>query len=208
MRFTLRHHRRQGITLLELIMSMSLLMLLTGLLLQIYMAGVRYYRRTVAIAALQQGCLMSASELSREIQQTTLGSIQEDTSAAKEYVTFASPRDQNGVINFSAGNLVLWQSFVCFYIDMREDRKCLMRQTSLIQPPTALTPTVPPTLTASYFRTLGIPTPATPSKARLVAENISNIEVQRGREIEIKIVAAEPNLQLRISVKTKILPRN
>lgn len=192
-----------GFSLLEMILAVALLALLTGLLIQIGLAGARYYRKSITTVALQQACLMTANQVGREIQQTTLGSILEDTTPAKEFVTFASPRDASGAVKFSAGNLLLWQSFVCFYVDKIQDKQCLFRQISPITPPVDLVPSVPSGVNAAFFRAL-----SAPNRPKLVGENIYYIDVIRAREVTVRVAALDPDMQIRISVATKVLPRN
>lgn len=187
--------------------GMALLSLLAGLLLKIFLTGSMVYRKSTTTVALQQACLLASNEIGRELMQSTLGAIREDT-ANQEYLALASARDASGKVVYSSGNLPLWQQFVCFYVDQPRDHKNLMRQNYLILPPTAVVPSVPATLTAAYFRSLSIPTANTLSPARLVGEGIYAVDVFRAREIRLTLGARDPNLQIKVCVETRILPRN
>ena len=197
-------------TLPEILISMSLLMLLMGSLLSILQAGARYYNHSTKIVELQQACLMSANQIGAELLEGNLNcvnNLEGGSANNNNFVTFTSPRNSTGEVSFSNDKTILWNQFVCFFVDPTNGKEVLKRQTHKISPPATQSPQVPGALGALHFIGLG-PTPESPNPAKRVAENIYFVGIDRTTRISVTIGARDANREFRVSVQTEIVPRN
>ena len=210
MRPTSPNQQNRGFTLAEILVSMFLLMLLMGSLLAILQAGARYYTTSTKVVELQQSCLMAANQLGAELLEGNLNCVNNlagGTTNNYNFVTFTSPRDDNGQVSFSSEKTLMWNQYVCFYVDPSKGSEVLRRQIVKIVPPKDQPPQVPGYLDANHFITL-VPSATSPNAARIVAQNIYFVGIDRTTRISVIIGARDPYKEFRVSVQTEIVPRN
>lgn len=193
---------RAGVTLIELTVSAALMMLLMGSLATIFHSGSRYFYTMNTLSDLQRACLVGANRIGSEIAEGNLQAVLED--GTQTGVVFASPRDRVGEVRFNGQNEMLWQQFICYWVEPVPGASGkLMRQyqflTPINEPPL-------PTNGPPYFKALP-PSPNT-GISSMVCENIYYLDVVRNQNIELTLAAKDASGEYRISVKTIVHARN
>lgn len=114
----LPHPRRDsgGFTVIELMVSMSVLALLLGLTFLIYVSGARAWAKGDAKADLLRAAKLVATKTYRHVESSTALSL--SVAADGSAVAFLSAEDTNGVFLYDPVSLLpRWQKFIVLYHD-------------------------------------------------------------------------------------------
>jgi hypothetical protein len=189
--------RPRGISLIELLISATLMGLCLSAVHMLVKAGNNYLRVSQAKHDLQSQALLSLAWLQRELGESDPESYK-TLSTPYQGVIFASPRDDSGQVQYDLGRM-LWPKFICYYV---KDQN-LVRKVKSVAPPFPYPPPAPGVDTVAGDASLTI---------RTLAKHVTLFEVS-GTQIPINIkleLTMEPNLgkAYAIQVKSQVFPRN
>lgn len=197
--------RSRALTLAEVLVAGALFLGLTAAMAYVLRSNYEFERRTEARLELNQQSLVALSKMRRELSESNLPTVRAD--ATTNSVVFPSPRDLNGALASTSGDLA-WSKLICYRLDTV--KSILYRQQHLETlstqaiDPLALTPP----RDAAYF--LVDPTIASMPLARGVAE----FEVVRDKRIEssvklrLNMTRKVGQREYGVEVSTSVSPRN
>lgn len=112
---------RRATTLLELLISMSLMVLIFGAVAAILIKGMAYLRSNQSALDAQRGALITMNKVSREIERTNMRFLYGQDGGFSFSDPFGGKDDPAlditpGFHSDSNGSL-LWQRYVCYYLD-------------------------------------------------------------------------------------------
>lgn len=218
--------RRRGATLIELIVVMflmSLMMISVGALMR---EGQNFYFGSIESLDLQKDALVAISRVSNELGDTNISSVRvypdpqaadrpaavpPDTVFNSTGIVFASPRDATGNFQFDSAGRIVWQTFVCYYVQTINGSPALVRKVTPIPPLPGLPP--PPRLTPpdpdlegrdlAYFQGSGDPT-------QMIGKGVVGFEATLLSDtVEVRSNSAVAGrYQFEFEVESTILPRN
>lgn len=197
----MRLSRRPAFTLVETLIHSVLLLLLLGGVVTALILGSRNFRMVEALADVQREAAAAGAALRQELAETRGASVAVGTSPAG--VVFLSPRpDGTGPWLVDADGSLLWQRWVCYYLDTRNGVPVLLRKERKLNSPTANPPTT--TLTTADFR-------ADSSVARVVARWVAALQVTAGSPLEVRLEverASALGRKERLVILESVGPRN
>ncbi|MEW6279971.1 MAG: prepilin-type N-terminal cleavage/methylation domain-containing protein, partial [Candidatus Eremiobacterota bacterium] len=129
----MRAPSRNGLTLVETLISMALLGLMLGATYAALVLSLRYYQRTREAADVQKETLVTVNRIERALASAAQDSVSVDPTG----IVFASAETSTGVFAHdpSTGK-PLWQRYVCFYTQPRPNNVLrLFRQDRLLTTP-------------------------------------------------------------------------
>lgn len=112
---------RRATTLLELLISMSIMLLIFGAVALILIKGMAYLRSNQSALDAQRGALLTLNKLSREIERTNMRFLYGQDGG----ISFADPfgGKDDPALNITTGfhsdgnGSLLWQRYICYYVD-------------------------------------------------------------------------------------------
>ena len=200
-----------GLTLVEVLISSTLLLLLTGLSWRAVQESTRYYQRSETQLQLERDAMTTLSFVSRELSETNLDESREYSQG----IVYPLARDISGKITRGSSGLLLWSSLACIRSETVAGETSLVREQSLI-PQTQFVPklsALQPPRTPSQFATAGLP-------SRKLQGNLKGVVFRRkdvsqppdGKndliEIEMSLEAKVENREFGIVLESRIYPRN
>jgi len=192
---------RGAFSLAEIIVGLALIALIMVSIDKVLLSGTRYLSKTTLTTELQQACVLASGRLVTELLESSSLCIRGDTSPAKLFVTFGSPRNKTGRTTFDAAGELQWNYRVGFYIAPRGDEPALYRKEDEIDPPVAAPPLIP----ASYDQNFWM---AHPSSARQIANRVYYLDVVSATNINVILGVRSRDEKFLISIKTKLKARN
>jgi len=116
-----KRYNRRATTLLELLISMSIMLLILAAVAAILFKGMAYLRSNQSALDAQRGALLTMNKFSREIERTNMRFLYGQDGG----VSFADPfgGKNDPASNITAGfqsdqnGSLLWQRYVCYYLD-------------------------------------------------------------------------------------------
>lgn len=208
-RFSLRSiERAGGFSLLETMVSASLMALVLGSIYVLLVAGMRYHRATATGLELQQDSLHALMWLTREIGETNPRTILVFNNPPG--LLFASPRDRSSNIFIDNSGMIRWPKFICYFQQDINGIPSLVRKEQYLDHPdlsvvpAPLVPPLPlPKQTLNYYRVLAVP-------VRSVAHNVSFIRFSGINPIKIELTVArtEFDRSFETNLTVKVRPRN
>ncbi|MGE0494080.1 MAG: PilW family protein [Vulcanimicrobiota bacterium] len=132
--------RADAFTLPEVMVAGSLMLLVLGAVLRLMIAGNAYLSLQEGRTELQKDVTLAFLWMSRELRETDADSIQ----VAPDGAVFASPRDFSGEVKFDSAGRMLWQKYICYYVEEVAGKPCLVRKAVAISPPAVSPPPAPP----------------------------------------------------------------
>ena len=112
---------RRATTLLELLISMSIMLMIFGAVALILIKGMAYLRSNQSALDAQRGAMLTMNKLSREIERTNMRFLYGQDGG----ISFADPfggKDDLS-LNITPGfhsdtnGSLLWQRYICYYVD-------------------------------------------------------------------------------------------
>jgi len=140
--------RRRGATLVEVIVYCALLGLLLTAIYQVLIGCARAYVEYLSVTELERGVMIATTRVTWELAESNSGSIRIDTNPSG--IVFASPQNAQGLFQYDASGNLLWQKYVCYYLDTAT-RKLVRKEEYLTTPETSA-PAIPTGKTTSYFK--------------------------------------------------------
>ncbi len=119
----------RGFTVIETLVFSSILLLLTGCIVLVVQAGMRYSRKGAAYKDAQRQSLVSMKKLTEELSKGTLTRRAPDILNNSSYVIFATPvhSDTDADWSYDSTNL-LYQGWVVFYLDASNEELVMVRR--------------------------------------------------------------------------------
>jgi hypothetical protein len=157
-------------TLVEISIYSSLLMMLMLAIYGTFAAAVKYFTVAQAQTDLQTAAQTAILHLVADVSESTSADVKVDTNPPG--IIFVSPRDANGRFGSDNSGNILWQRWVCYYFDASAGT--IVRSTLGISPTTS-----PPTNTYStkYFQQLG--------SGRVIARNVTAFSIAGSKILDI-----------------------
>lgn len=168
--------RPRGVTLVETLIHSSLMLLLLGGIVAVLILGTRNFRTVEAVAEVQREMAAAMAALRGELAETRAASIGTGTSPTG--VIFLSPRPDSGSWAHSTTGKLLWQRWVCYYVEVRNGVPTLLRKEKKLTAPTATPP-------ANTWRTSDFSGDA--SRARVVARNVKTLQVTGADPVNVTV---------------------
>lgn len=114
---------RNGITQIELVFSLSILIVVLTLCTMLFTSSLRKYQATNTIQNTQNNAIMGMDRFAQDFRETTITHLFYYTDPdvvhpdiTQNFVYFPSPRDkENKVIHYSSGE-TRWQSWIVYYV--------------------------------------------------------------------------------------------
>lgn len=199
-------NRRRGTTVLELLIYSTILGLVMTGIYSVLIAGMRYFHTADTSVELQSNAMDALANISQQLAEGNGASCSIGTSPAG--IVFGSPRDANGNFQFNSSGSLLWQKYVCFYIDTvtlsGTSVSCLIRKEEMLPAAQTTPPVIPSSKTTSYFRSANLPL----LKLNL---NITGLTISGANPLQITVTANKSDSAQttnQVQVQTKILLRN
>lgn len=112
---------QRGTTLMELLVSMSIMVLIFGGVAAILIKGMAYLRSNQSALDAQRGALLTMNKLSREIERTNMRFLHGENGG----ISFADPfggKDDPALditpgFHSDTNGSLLWQRYICYYVD-------------------------------------------------------------------------------------------
>lgn len=191
--------RPRGVTLVETLIHSSLMLLLLGGIVAVLILGMRSFRKVEAETEVQREIAAAVAALRTELVETRAASIATGTSPTG--VIFLSPRPDAGAWTHSSAGKLLWQRWVCFYVETRNGVPTLLRKEKKLSAPTAIPP-------SNTWRTSDFSGDA--SRARVVARNVKGLKVTGtdpvNVEVEVELTSGVGRKE-RMVVQESVQPR-
>lgn len=192
--------RAPGFTLVETMIYSSLLLILLGGISTVLGLGSRYYREVQALAEVQREAAAGGAALRMEIAETRGPSL--TVGLAPAGLVLLSPRPDSGPwVHDSSGSL-LWQRWVCFYLESRGGVSTLVRKEKKLAAPTAVPPE--PVWTTALFRDSAV------LPGHVVARNVTGLQVTVGSRVDVRLeveVTSDLGRKERMVVLESVEPR-
>lgn len=125
------HITHRGASLVEMILSMSILVLLMAITSRIMIFGYDYYWTAIGSLDVQKAALLANRRLSADLALSNIKTVSIDTNG----IVFASPLDANGVPRYTSDGNVIWQSHVCYYLETTPTESRLIRKETPVGTP-------------------------------------------------------------------------
>ena len=108
--------KRDGHTLIELMVASLLLILLLGLIYEMFVAAKRYQDNCQAKIALQGNVLKCLAALNRDLGESDPNAI--NCASAANAISFANPRGlHDGLVSFDSAGRLYWKKNVCYWVE-------------------------------------------------------------------------------------------
>lgn len=111
--------RKQGATLVDILIASILLGLLTAILFSLLKSGTVALRKVENQSELLRELQLLSLKISQEAQESNFASL--SVSADETMVAFLSAKDSNGVFQADNFGRPLWQKFVVYYHDVSDN---------------------------------------------------------------------------------------
>lgn len=174
--------QKRGLTLLEVTIAMGLIGLVLVASSQFVKASFGYMRDTDSSVQVHNTALAVITRMEREIRESTSASHLAFAAPSAPGIVFASPRRNDGLIEYDTSLVPFWQQWVCYYLSPAVNDNNLVRRTESMTP-TTIEPTIPPSLTPAYFQSLG--------GGSVVARGISELEITSGTSVTISLTCVD-----------------
>lgn len=197
-------------SLLELIIASSLMLVLVGATYFALSAGLSYQRRNDALMDMEQSGMNALTYLTRKLAEANYETV-EVQAPPDAAITYSSYRDLNGSIRYDSNGRQLWDSVICFRIKNENSILRLVEQTEEVGG-THLDPLRPSALstprTPSYYASSSIP-------ARVLANNIETLSAQtapsggpKALTLTLQFAITANNRKYGLKLAGKVHPRN
>lgn len=156
---------------------------------------IRFYNTQVRATEVEQQAIQATRWLSQELGEGSIESIA-NLPAPESAVVFGSPRDKDNLLQFDNG-VMLWQKFVCYYVDKAGGTSILKRGVLEFGEPAYAPPPVPDSITISTFQ-------GTDVSERVMARHIENLKVNVTDSAEIEIKASLDDGAYTLKLTTRV----
>lgn len=179
-------------TLPEILVGLFLVSIVLAALGGLLRGAIRFYTDQSATLEVQKNCVLALRRIGRDLRETSSDSI--DATTANELI-FASPRDINGVVEYTDGRL-MWQKYIKFSIQNINGLSVLTRQEDALDRPTS----IPPPTRFSDF--------AVPDSRAVQAHFLDTLKVKiDGGKAEVEVRAKYHDI-FEMSLKTEVKLQN
>lgn len=193
--------RTTGTTLIEIMVYAALLGMFFYCIYGVLIASMRYFRIARATVEIQQQAMNAIANLSRDISQTKAEKIIIDTNPTG--IIFPSPVDSEGKYSFDSSGELLWQKWICYYIDTNDGENYLFKKEYKIAPTTD--PVAPVSMdTTAEFKNASL-------HRRTIAKNITGLNFSGITPLNIEVIfAKDPDYSNRnvVNIQTRVFIRN
>ena len=157
----------RGLSLVEMMIYMTLLVLIAGSALIVVVMANRFFNSTIDNNAVQREAQITMLRISHELEESKQGKVLVEP----EGIIFLSPRTKKEEFNYDYGGdgLLVWQKWVCYYVDSQGGKQKLCRAEAYLKDPTTDPPD--PTLTTADFKNLS-------TRPEIVAHDLLAFEVE------------------------------
>ena len=149
-------------TLVELLISMFLLSLAGGVVLGLVVSAKQMWQASVSRVAISQDMQVATSRIVKELRESNVGLITENTAGTPLAFAFVSAQDSLGVFRTDPTGVPAWQKLVIYYVPTGSRR--LLRK----EIPGSFTSAVTPAQLVGYCDGLGSLCASTVNALRLV----------------------------------------
>ena len=156
----------KGITLSEVLAYLSVSLIILFFATTFIINSLRYYRLIDVESTLQQRLMVGMQKITQEMNMANRSSLIIDTDG----VIFASARNDTGGFSFNNDGSLVWQKWICIYIDRSKDTPQLVKKEIPITSPGS-SPGTPPYSTVSSFS-------AVDTYKRLIADGATAFTVE------------------------------
>ncbi|MBI3927886.1 MAG: hypothetical protein HY319_20260 [Armatimonadetes bacterium] len=195
---------RRGVTLLELLIASGLVLLVALSVLALFEAGVRYVRESEARLDIQRDALVAMALVTQELSESNPVAFRTDPDPPG--VVFGSPRNLEGTLIVDSSGKLIWQKFICYYLEDSGAERRLIRKERMLDPTVRVSfPPAPGAgLSTADFLVLPIP-------ARTIAGGIESFAVTPSTQVDIELTAARRDWKgrdFRVRLQSSVLMRN
>lgn len=193
--------RGSGFTLVEVIVAGFLLVFVLFYSSSMLVASLGYQAVQQNQTDLQRSAMDVLTKLADELSEASPYSVKSETSPAG--IIFSSPRDEMGRFVFDNSALVLWQRYICYYVDTNATGEpCLVRKESAFTPTTTVTG-IPTSVTTAWFKTLNVP-------RRLLGTSVTGLTTSGTNPIVVSLTCnhSARGRKDEVTVDTKVFLRN
>ncbi len=192
----------KGLTLSEVLAYLSISLMILLFASTFIINSLRYYRLIDVESTLQQRMMVGMQKITQEMNMANRSSLIIENNG----VIFASAKNDEGSFSFNTDGSLIWQKWICIYIQSNgTDNKLIKKEIAITSPGTS--PGTPPYSTISDFS-------AAAGNERLIADGASSFTVESagyagGYRINVVLDkttdTTKPNL---IKGETEVLIRN
>lgn len=111
----------RGVTLIETLIVMSILLVILGATHTFLSSGVDFYTRTVQGLEVQQQTLIGLTRMMDELEHSSFDKILVPAAPANDAVVFPSQIGADGLTGTNDKGTVLWRSIVCYMLRTQAD---------------------------------------------------------------------------------------
>ena len=108
-----------GLSLLEIILSVTLFSLLAGLIIYILSVSSGSWLKVRETAEIREGAQVVISRIEKELRASSIQSaevIEYPSESQNNAISFLSAYDENGMVSFNSSGEINWQNFIIFYV--------------------------------------------------------------------------------------------
>ena len=192
----------KGLTLSEMLAYLSISLIILFFASTFIINSLRYYRLIDVESTLQQRMMVGMQKITQEMNMANRSSL----IIENDGIIFASARNDDGGFTFNNDGSLIWQKWVCIFIQRNgTDKKLIKKEIPITSSGTS--PGTPPYTTVSEFS-------AAAENERLIADGAGSFKVESagysgGYKINIELDkttdTTKPNL---IKGETEVLIRN
>ncbi len=188
---------RRGATLIEALVCAVLFGVLLSATFAVLILGLRSYRTHLAMADLERDASTALGRAAAEVAESGASTVRVD--AAPPGIVFASPRDAEGTVRLDADGHMLWQKWVCVYVDGAR----LLRKERPLDAPQTVEPSPTSCESTQSFQESG-------EAAHMLAAGIVDLQASGIRPLRLALTGELKPLgrSNRIRVQTAVAPRN
>jgi len=143
----MRHNRMSwptGFTLIETILYLTILLLAMSAIYGVLMGTHRYFQIADSSVEVERSAHVAMRGLTSELAESNATPIIWDSSTNPgPGIIFPSIRSTTGTVSYNTAGKILWQKFVCYYVDTGSPQKLTRKEVGITA--TATVPTAPTT---------------------------------------------------------------
>lgn len=172
---TSRRNRQRGMTLIEILVVSALLLALLGTVNAVLSLSLHTYKPSLNYIDAQQQAMRAIRKITRELADAAENSITTDSVG----VVFVSGRGTDDLFHFDSAGQVLWQRYVCYYVDVVDGTNKILRKeiditpTTTVPDPVAYTPTQMQALTSVTATT--------------VCQDVTSLTLTTGDPVQVEV---------------------
>lgn len=201
-----RSIRPRGVSLIELIVTSSIVVLLLGEVWMMMSVGSRFYLKTRAQTEVQTSALLGLRWLSKDLAEGSTFSLRQydpdstDFPSTHNGISFGSPKDNNEQVYYNDSGVLLWTSIVGYYID--PDSNVLYRTKLPLSPRVPAAPRIDDSV--HHIDILAART----DRRRIAGHAIRLEAVQNARNVAVTLKCRNEELGFGLTLKTRLEMKN